>query len=180
MKLNHQPDARLVTGDDHANRWGSANLDQKRKYAPVCHQTCDTSGKSNNVESCISRYVILVTRIHNRIMLIDLRCISQVEESWRHLKAKRCKPGWMALERLYRGIIVKIVTKSSSRCASRKWGWACNSIKICKSHPKRKYAPVWHHVYDKSKIGWYRVIYHQTCELRDPNQIQTSRERLSE
>ena len=76
MKLNHQLGAYLVTRDDHANQWGSTNLNQKRKYAPVWHQMCDRSEKSSDLKSSIIKHAILVIHVHNWIIPTDPRGIS--------------------------------------------------------------------------------------------------------
>ena len=65
MKSNHQPDVYLMNGDDHANSWGSTNLDRKGKNAPVWNQMCDRLEKSNGLKSSIIRSTNLVIRIHN-------------------------------------------------------------------------------------------------------------------
>ena len=80
MKSNHQSSVYLVTGDDHANQWGSTNLDQKRKYAPVRHQMCDMSEKSSDLKSSIIKHAILVIHVHNWIIPIDPRGISRKEK----------------------------------------------------------------------------------------------------
>ena len=65
MKSNHQPGAYLIIGDDHANQWGSTNLDRKGEYALVWHRMCDRSERSNDIKSSIINYAILVIRTHN-------------------------------------------------------------------------------------------------------------------
>ena len=96
MKLNPQLGMYLVTGDDHANQRRSKNLNRNGKYAPVWHQRCNKPGKSNDIKSCIGRYVILVIRIHNSITLIKLRCIYRIKEHdgiW--VPRSACLTGWL-------------------------------------------------------------------------------------
>ena len=45
----------------------------------------------------------------------------------------------------------KITKMSSPRRVSCNWGWSCKSMKIRKSHPKRKYTLVWHRMCGRSE-----------------------------
>ena len=66
----------------------------------------------------------------------------------------KCRKMWVWLNGPRKALLGdhdKITNRSSSRSVCCKWGWSCKSMEIYKSQPKRKYAPMRHQMYGRSK-----------------------------
>ena len=105
----------------------------------------------------------------------------------RNMMTIKCRKMWVWLDGFRETLLGdhdKITNKSSSWRVSCRWEWSCNSMKICKSQLKWKYAPIWNQIWNKLKIGQHHIVHHQMCDLCHPrprlNQTQTSRRRLPE
>ena len=80
MKPNHQPNVYLATKDDHANHWGSINLDRKGNMPQYSIKCVISRKKLNDIKSSIIKCVTLIIHVHIRIMLTDPIGVSWKEE----------------------------------------------------------------------------------------------------
>ena len=111
---------------------------------------CSRSKKIDDTQSSITKGVILVIHVHRWIrstyQKVSLRRksmeTSKYQKVWAWLNGPKEAP---------LGDHDKLTNRSSSQCVSRKWRWLWNSMKIYKSQPKGKYAPVWHQMYGRQK-----------------------------
>ena len=83
-------------------------------------------------------------------------------------------PGWMALQRLHWGIVIKIANRSSPRRTSRKWGDKCatpsRSVNLIQDGNMSQYSVEC--VIDQ-KIRWHQIIHHQTHDPDSPNTTES-------
>ena len=169
MKTDHQLNVYLVNGDDHADQWWSTNLNQNGnmpQYGIIC---------------VVGQKIRWHQIIHHQVCNPNHPCpqLNQINRSKKHLPKGEAwwhpntEKVWVWLNGLRdapMGDHNKIENKSSSRRVSPKWGQACNSMKICKSQSKRKYAPIWNQMYyrSKKKIEQHRITHNQMCNPNHP------------
>ena len=153
----------------------------KRKYALIWHQMC---GRSKNQMSPNHPS----PSVWSRPSMSTAESNQQIKEKSpkkKNMITSKCRKVWVWLNGWRKaplGDHDKIASRTSSRRVSHRWERSCNSMRIYKSQPEKKYAPVWNQKWNKSKIKQHQIIHHQMCDLCHPNpqldQTQTSTRRI--